>query len=199
MVWWRTTITILSTILLCVGLITTIFTYVMVGVTSEATLRPLVNANDPTAFDKWYPKTYDCGIIGCFSNQPDEGIGAVLLSKAGHNYLSVLAIQLLLAVLALLVVLMLVPTCWASRLLHAAIAFTIAGLFVIVAFAKTTVLAFVPSGASAFVTPAITSVFNSIALWFGITLIIGILLFISAWFVRKHEHPEVHHETNTFV
>jgi hypothetical protein len=199
MVWWRTTLTVLSTILLCLSLVATVFTHVLAGATSEETLRPLIAPTGTDTFDTWYQKTYSCGVVGCFNHQPDEGIGAVLFSKAGHAYLSTLALELLLLSLALTVVLMFVPSCWAARLACVAIAFTVAGLFTGLAFAQSTVLAFVPSAAAAYVTPAVASVFDTLTLWFGITLIIGILLLISAWFVKKYERPEVHNEKNTFV
>ncbi len=191
MVWWKTTLLVICSILFTVGLISTIGILSLSNATSQSTVDAIASKlDDPRDVLDSYEKTYSCGVIGCFSDQPDDGLALVLLSKKAHAWYEGLVLQLIVGLLVLLLGIVWTGHRWCGRLFAASISMMVAGLFAFLSFAQPAVLAFIPESGKAYAVPALSALFGTMALWYGITLVVGIIILISAFFVRKYEHME---------
>jgi hypothetical protein len=190
MVWWKTSLLVLSSILLGIGLIGMVAAIAFGNVTSATTVEKIKSTLSPENAQKvadQYDATYSCGIIGCFKNQPEEGLAIVLLSKKAHNWYESLVLQFIVLVLVTLLLIVWLGNKGSGRLFAAAIPALVAGLLALLAFAQNAVLAFVPASGKVYATPALDALFGSFAVWYSIIFIIGIILLFAGVFVRKYE------------
>ncbi len=194
MVWWKTTLLVLSSVLLALGLISMVAVIALGNVTSASTVDKIKSALSPEDSQKvadQYAQTYPCGVIGCFKDAPEQGLALVLLSKKAHDWYEGLVLQFVVVVLISLLLVVWLGHKWCGRLFAAAIPCLIAGLFALLAFAESAVLAFVPLDGKTYAAPALDALFGSFAVWYSIIFVIGLALLFAGFFVRKYEHRGV--------
>jgi hypothetical protein len=172
--------------------------------TSEETLKPFVHnlaaqqglteSQFDEQFEKIYLAKYPCGgVLGCVANPPKEGLGAVLISKVGHDFFRQSAgYAVLIALLATIGILMAAET-WSGRLRGIGLPAFVAGLNVgLQPIVEAAAFKGAPQETLAYVQPLLDAVFGTFTLYYALMLVIGIGLTIAGFFLLKWERKNAH-------
>ncbi|MBI4144776.1 hypothetical protein HY493_01060 [Candidatus Woesearchaeota archaeon] len=199
MVWWRTTIVSIASVVLALAITATVFSAAIAGLTAEESLRPfftkiLADAGESQAdaaakFDEFYFKEFSCGDVpGCIAKPPAEGWALVFMSKTGHDFFKTVPGQGIVAVLLAIVAILMAGETWSGRINSIGIPGIIAGVNMFLKFAaQGPLLKFAPTEAHAYLVPLLDDFFGTLMLWFGITLVVGMVLVVIGFIVRRHE------------
>lgn len=196
---WKRVLLTASTLVLTFALGFSVLSLAFSKLTDEQTLRPFIHnlaaqqglteSQFEEQFDKIYNARYSCGgVLGCFNNPPDQGLGAVLISKRGHEFFKQSAgYAIVLALLAAIGVLMGAET-WSGRLRGVGLPMFVAGLNVgLQPLVETAAFKGVPQESAAFTQPLLDTVFATFTFYYAIMLVLGILLSVAGFILLKRE------------
>jgi|GEM_PF-4867766 len=203
MAWWKKLLFTISTLALTFALGFSVLSLAFSNLTDKETLRPfiqnlaaeqgLTQQEFDEQFNRIYEARYPCGgVLSCINNPPEDGLGAVLISRTGHEFFSQSAgYAVVVALIAAIGVLMCAET-WSGRLRGLGLPAFVAGLNVgLQPIVEAAAIRGAPEEAAAYVQPLLDTVFTTFTFYYAIMLIVGIALSIAGFVLLKHERKRM--------
>lgn len=199
MVLWKKVLLTISTVALTLALSFSVLSLAFSKLTDRETLRPLIQnlaaeqgltvGQFEAQFDKIYEAKFACGgMVRCFVSPPQEGLGAVLISRTGHEFFNEAAgYAVVVALFGAIGVLMTAET-WSGRLRGLGLPAVVAGLNVgLPPLVETAAFKGVPQESLPYVQPLLDIIFQTFTIYYAIMLAAGILLSIAGFVLLKRE------------
>lgn len=204
MAWWKKLLFTICTLALTFALGFSVLSLAFSKLTDQETLRPFVHnlaakqglteSQFEAQFQKIYEAKFSCGgVLGCMNDPPDQGLGAVLISRVGHDFFSQSAgYSLVVALIAAIGILMFAET-WSGRLRGIGLPAFVAGLNIgLQPIVEAAAVRGAPAEAVTYVQPLLDTVFKTFTLYYSIMLFAGIALSIAGFVMLKHERKNEH-------
>ena len=199
MVWWKKLIFTICTLALTFALGFSVLSLAFSKLTEQDTLRPFVRnlaaqqglteSEFEQQFERIYEAKFSCGgVLGCMSNPPDDGLGAVLISRVGHDFFSQSAGYSVVVALIGAIGILLCAETWSGRLRGLGIPAFVAGLNIgLQPIVEAAAVRGAPAEAGQYVQPLLDTVFKTFTIYYSIILVAGIALSIAGFILLKHE------------